>query len=91
MYLGRYFRCYTGTDAKAIEKRVIRAKKVIGCLNGILWSEEINKKTLVNLASTRDHDKKYSTVRCLETWRITDKYKKKIEAVEVDVTRGKNR
>ena len=37
------------TDAKKIKKHVIKAKKVIGCLNGILWSKEITKN--INITS----------------------------------------
>ncbi|KAL3283143.1 hypothetical protein HHI36_006297, partial [Cryptolaemus montrouzieri] len=33
----------TGTDGKAIEKRITQAKQVIGCINSVFWSEEITK------------------------------------------------
>jgi hypothetical protein len=42
-YVGVIF--YTsGTDGKEIIFRVIRARKYIACLNGILWSEDIRKE-----------------------------------------------
>jgi hypothetical protein len=34
----------SGTDGKEIRSRVIKARKCIACLNGILWSEDIRKE-----------------------------------------------
>ena len=42
-YLGVIFDT-SGTDDKEIRSRVIKARKCIACLNGILWSEDIRKE-----------------------------------------------
>ncbi|KAH1021945.1 hypothetical protein HUJ04_011428 [Dendroctonus ponderosae] len=47
-YLGITFE-NTGTDVKEIEKRIVKARKPLGCLNGILWSKETTKKWKFNI------------------------------------------
>ncbi|XP_030760238.1 uncharacterized protein LOC115885465, partial [Sitophilus oryzae] len=74
----------TGTDGREIEKRIINAKKIIGCLNGILWSKSIIKRIKFNIHETMI---KSNLLYGAETWRITERYKKRIEAVEMDVIR----
>jgi len=39
----------SGTDDKEIRSRVIKARKCIACLNGILWSEDIRKERKLNI------------------------------------------
>lgn len=33
-----------GTDDREIKKRIIQARRRIGCLNGMLWTPEIGKR-----------------------------------------------
>lgn len=82
-YLGITFD-NTGTDGREIEKRIINAKKIIGCLNGILWSKSITKRRKFNIYETMI---KSNLLYGAETWRITERYKKRIEAVEMDAIR----
>lgn len=35
----------TGTDTNEIERQIVQAKKVIGCLNSIFWMKDIKKNT----------------------------------------------
>ncbi|XP_060517219.1 uncharacterized protein LOC132696423 [Cylas formicarius] len=82
-YLGITFD-NTGTDAKEIEKRIVKAKKVIGALNGILWSKEISKKRKFNIYEAMV---KRTLLYGSETWRISERHKKRVEAVEMDAIR----
>lgn len=83
VYLGVTFDS-TGTDVKEIEKRIVQAKKVIGCLNGILWSKEITKKRKYNIYETMI---KSTLLYGAETWRVSEKQKKKLETVEMEAMR----
>jgi len=47
-YLGVIFDTI-GTDDKEIRSRVIKARKCIACLNGILWSKDIRKERKRNI------------------------------------------
>ncbi|KAH1008987.1 hypothetical protein HUJ04_001416 [Dendroctonus ponderosae] len=78
-YLGITFD-NTGTDVKEIEKRLVKAKKQIGYLNGILWSKEITTKRKFNIY---ERMVKSSILYEAETWRVTDRQKKKVDAVEM--------
>lgn len=82
-YLGITFD-NTGTDVKEIGKRIVKAKKVIGALNGILWSKEITKKRKFNIYEAMV---KSTLLYGSETWRISDRHKKRVEAVEMDAIR----
>lgn len=57
----------------------MQAKKIIECLNSILWSKEMTKQR--NIYETMI---KSTLLYRAETWRITEKYKAKAEAVEMD-------
>lgn len=83
VYLGVTFDD-TGTDTKEIEKRIIQARKIITCLNSIFWSKEITKRRKFNIYETMV---KSTLLYGAETWRITEKYKAKVEAVEMDAMR----
>lgn len=83
VYLGVTFN-EAGTDSQDIDKRIVQAKKIIGCLNGILWSNNISKKRKFNIYETMV---KSTLLHGAETWRITERYKRKIEAVEMDAMR----
>lgn len=43
---------YLLTNVKEIEKRIVRTKRLIGCLNVILWSNETTKKRKFNIYET---------------------------------------
>ena len=47
-YLGVIFDT-SGTEDKEIRLRVIKARKCIACLNGILWSKDIRKERKLNI------------------------------------------
>jgi len=47
-YLGVIFDT-SGTDDKEIRSRVIKARKCIACLNGILWNKDIRKERKLNI------------------------------------------
>jgi len=47
-YLGVIFDT-SETDDKEIRSRVIKARKCIACLNGILWSKDIRKERKLNI------------------------------------------
>ena len=82
-YLGVTFDS-TGKDDKEINKRITQARRTIGCLNGIFWSEEIGKHRKFNIY---DSLIKSSLLYGAETWRITEYNKRRLEAVEMDVFR----
>lgn len=83
-YLGVIF-TDMGTNNKEVYIRIItHACKPISCLNSILWSREISKKRKFNIYQTMI---KSSFVYGAETWKITDKQKKRIKAVEMDAIR----
>ncbi|XP_044749678.1 uncharacterized protein LOC123310275 [Coccinella septempunctata] len=50
-YLGVRFDT-SGTDDNEIRSRVTEARKVIGCLNGILWSKNITRSRKFNIYNT---------------------------------------
>lgn len=82
-YLGVTF-TDTGTDEREIDLRIVQARKAISCLNSILWSKEITKKRKYNIYESMI---KSTLLYGAETWRLTERYKKKIEAVEMDAIR----
>lgn len=82
VYLGVTFNS-TGSDTKEIEKRMIQARKIIGCLNSIFWNKEITKKRKFNYETIVKSTLLYGA----ETWRITEKYKAKVEVIEMDAMR----
>ncbi|XP_044760299.1 uncharacterized protein LOC123317755 [Coccinella septempunctata] len=82
-YLGVIFDS-TGTDNHEIERRITTAKKAISCLNGILWNKNITKRRKFNIYETLV---KSSLLYGSENWRLTEKYKRKLEAVEMDAMR----
>ncbi|XP_044745272.1 uncharacterized protein LOC123307119 [Coccinella septempunctata] len=82
-YLGVIFDS-TGTDNKEIERRITTAKKARSCLNGILWNKNISKRRKFNIYETLV---KSSLLYGSENWRLTDKYKRRLEAVEMDAIR----
>lgn len=84
IYLGVIFDT-TETDNKEIEKRIIQAKKSIA-LNGILQNKNITKKWKYNIYKTIKNSLFYGA----ETWQLTEKYKRKLEIVEMDQKIGKN-
>ncbi|KAL3282947.1 hypothetical protein HHI36_006105 [Cryptolaemus montrouzieri] len=69
-------------DGKEIERRITQAKQVIGSLNSVFWSGEITKgrKMRVYEAMVRS-----SLLYGSETWRLTERFKSRLEVVEMDV------
>lgn len=57
--------------------------RIIGCVNGIVWSKSMTKRRKFNIYETII---KSSFLYEAETWGITEKYKR-IEAVEMDAIR----
>jgi hypothetical protein len=47
-YLGVIFDS-SGTDDKEMRLTVMQARKLIACLNGIMWSEHIRKERKLNI------------------------------------------
>lgn len=82
-YLGTIFD-HTGTDEKDIRHRITQTRKVIGCLNGILWNNNITRRRKLNIYNTII---KSSLLYGSETWRLTERTKKMIEATEMDALR----
>ncbi|XP_030759306.1 uncharacterized protein LOC115884770 [Sitophilus oryzae] len=74
----------TAKDDKDIKKRISQARRTIGCLNGVFWSNEAGKKRKINIYQTLV---KSSLLYGAETWRITEANRKKLEAVEMDAYR----
>ena len=62
----------TGTDDKEIRSRVIKARKCIACLNGILWSKDIRKERKLNIYNALI---KSSLLYGSETWRLRENNK----------------
>jgi len=60
-YLGVIFDT-SGTDDKEIRSRIIRARKCIACLNGILWSKDIRNKIKSNTSKKMYSMSKRDTV-----------------------------
>jgi len=86
-YLGVIFGT-SGTDDKEIRSRVIKARKCIACLNGILWSEDIRKVRKLNIYNALI---KGSLLYGSETWRLTENNKRRVEATEMDALRRSSR
>jgi len=86
-YLGVIFDT-SGTDDKEIRSRVIKARKCIACLNGILWSKDIIKDRKLNIYNAFI---KSSLLRGFETWRLTENNKRRVETTEVEALRGSSR
>lgn len=82
-YLGITFD-KTGTDEKEIRTRIIQARKIIGCLNGILWNKHITKNRKYNIYNTII---KSTLLYGSETWRMTERQKRMLEATEMDALR----
>lgn len=61
-----------------------QARERIGCLDSIFWSKEITKKRKFNIYETMV---KNVLLYGIETWRITEKYKAKLGAIEMDAMR----
>lgn len=81
-YLGVLFDS-TGIDNREIEHRITQGKRAISCLNGIFWSN-IAKKCKFNIYEAMV---KSVPLYGAETWRLTDRYAKRLEAVEMDALR----
>lgn len=75
----------TFDDNKRIEKPIIHAKKIIGCLSGIFWNRKIAKRRKLNILETMV---KSTLPYGAETWRMMEKYKVRVESVEMDATRS---
>ncbi|XP_012228171.2 uncharacterized protein [Linepithema humile] len=71
----------TATNNREIQARTTQARRIIGCINEILWSSEISKQRKYNVYNT---SVKSSLLYGAETWRITEQNKRKLEAVEMD-------
>ena len=71
------------TCEKEIKVRVIQARKVITCLNGILWSTDLTKNTKLCFKNNR----KIIFIYGAENWTMTGKMKEKILAIEMDELR----
>lgn len=82
-YLGIDFDT-TGRDDTEIKKRITQARRTIGCLNGIFWSQEIGKKRKLTIYETLV---KSSLIYGAETWRMTENNRRKLEATEMDAFR----
>ena len=82
-YLGVIFDT-SKTDDKEIRSRVIKARKCIACLNGILWSKDIRKERKLNIYNVLI---KSSLLYGSETWRMTENNKRRVEATEMDAPR----
>lgn len=82
-YLGVEFDT-SGKDDREIQKRITQARRIIGCLNGILWSNEIGKQRKYNIYETLI---KSCLTYGAETWKITEQNRRKLEATEMDVFR----
>jgi len=74
----------SGAGDKEMRSRVIKAKKCIACLNGILWSKEIRNERKLNIYNAFI---KSSLFYGSETWRLTENNKGRVEATEMDVLR----
>jgi len=86
-YLGVIFDT-SGTDDKEIRSRVIKARKCIACLNGILWSEDIRKERKLYIYNALI---KSSLFYGSETWRLTENNTRRVEATEMDALRRSSR
>jgi len=86
-YLGFIFDT-SGTDDKEIRSRVIKARKCIACLNGILWSEDIRKERKLNIYNALIES---SLLYGSETWRLAENNKRRVEATEMDAVRRSSR
>jgi hypothetical protein len=73
---------------KQIRPRVIQAIKCVACLNGILWSEDIRKERKLNIYNALI---KSSLLYGSETRRLTENYKRRVEATEMDAVRRSSR
>lgn len=82
-YLGVEFDT-TGKDDREIKKRITHARRLIGCLNGVLWSSNIGKKRKHNIYETII---KSSLLYGAETWTISESNRRKLEATEMDAFR----
>lgn len=67
-----------------IKTRITSARRIIGCINGILWSGDIGKQRKYNIYNTLV---KSSLVNEAETWRVIEQNKRKLEAVEMNAMR----
>ena len=82
-YLGVIFDT-SGTDDKEIRSRVIKARKCIACLNGILWNKDIRKERKLNIYKALIK----SGLLCgSETWRLAENNKRRVEATVMDAPR----
>jgi len=86
-YLGIIFDT-SGTDNKEIRSRVIKVRKCIACLNGILCSKDIGKERKLNIYNALI---KSSLLYGSETWRLTENNRRRVEATEMDALRRSSR
>jgi len=86
-YLGVNF-VTSGTDDKEIRSRVMKARKCLACLNGILWSKDIRKERKLNIYNALI---KSSLLCGSKTWRLTENNKRRVEATEMDTLRRSSR
>lgn len=86
-YLGVLFD-KSGKDDLEIKERIMKGRKVISCLNSILWSKTISKKRKYNIYNTMI---KSILLYGAETWRLSEANKKKILATEMDAIRRSSR
>ncbi|KAL3276998.1 hypothetical protein HHI36_012360, partial [Cryptolaemus montrouzieri] len=78
----------TGTDGREIEKRLTQAKQVIGFLNSVFWSGEITKGRKMRVYEAMV---KSSLLYGSETCRLIERFKSRLEAVEMHVLRRSSR
>jgi hypothetical protein len=58
------------------------------CLNGVLWSKDIRKERNLNIYNALI---KSSILYGSETWRLTERNKRWVEATEIDALRRSSR
>lgn len=79
-----------GTDDAEIRLKVIlkqddnKIRRIIQCLNGILWSTEIGKQRKIRIYESMI---KSTLIYGSETWKLKEHSKRKIEATEMDILR----
>ncbi|XP_030753177.1 uncharacterized protein LOC115880180 [Sitophilus oryzae] len=75
---------YTGRTESEIEERILKGKKVSGCLNSVLWSKHIS------------YEKKHAIYNSIfksivlygcETWHLTSRMEQRLLALEIDFWR----
>jgi hypothetical protein len=78
----------SGTGDKEIRSGLIRERKCVECLNGILWSKDMRKERKLNIYIALT---KSSILYGFETWRLTENNKRRVEATEMNALRRSSR